>query len=57
MSEFNFKLKCYPNPMREDGVFVAEDKPIEPDPVARTLDGPYVPPTPKTPSKRAARSA
>jgi hypothetical protein len=24
------KLKIFPNPMRDDGVFVAEDRPIEP---------------------------
>jgi hypothetical protein len=30
MSEFDFKLAIFPNPMRDDGVFVAEDKPIEP---------------------------
>lgn len=27
---FDFRLKVYLNPMRNDGVFVAEDRPIEP---------------------------
>ena len=29
-ANFTFKLAVYPNPMRSDGVFVAEDKEIEP---------------------------
>jgi hypothetical protein len=28
--DFNFRLKIYPNRMRDDGVFVAEDREIEP---------------------------
>ena len=33
------KWKIYPNPMREDGVFVAEDKPLEPYKEVRGFDG------------------
>ena len=35
------RLKVYPNPMRDDGVFVAEDRPIEPYP--DSSDYPAVP--------------
>jgi len=46
---FDFRLRVYPNPVRDDGVFVAEDKPIEPyimpGPDGR-LQFPAVPQTP-----------
>lgn len=37
--DFNFKLACYVNPMRLDGLFVAEDKEIEPFKDIKGLDG------------------
>lgn len=40
------RWRIYPNPWRDDCVFLAEDKPIEPDGVG--LDGPLYPATPKT---------
>ena len=43
------KWRTYPNPMRSDGVFVAEDKPIEPYPgVSRIGGSPIYPATPQT---------
>lgn len=43
------KWRTYPNPMRGDGVFVAEDKPVEPYPGVRRLDGSSIyPATPQT---------
>ncbi len=35
----DFRLKVYPNPMRDDGVFVAEDKEIAPYPGVSRVDG------------------
>lgn len=47
--DFDFKLACYVNPARDDGLFVAEDKTIEPYPM-RGLSGerlyPAIPNTP-----------
>lgn len=37
--DMNFKLAIFPNPMRDDGVFVAQDLPIEPYKGCYTLDG------------------
>jgi len=37
--DFSFKLAVYPNRTRSDGVFVAEDRPIEPYKGIRNLDG------------------
>ena len=37
--DFSFKLAVYPNRMRSDGVFVAEDRPIEPYEGARDMAG------------------
>lgn len=42
---FGFRLKVYPNPMRDDGVFVAEDKPIEPYPPPNDHSYPAIPKT------------
>lgn len=42
----NLRLKVFPNPMRSDGVFVAEDKPIEPYEGARGINGPLYPAVP-----------
>ena len=36
---FDFNLAVYTNPMRDDGVFVAEDRPIEAYDGIRNLDG------------------
>jgi len=48
-SEFDFKLKAYPNPMRDDGLFVSEDKEITPYPGITTVDGkPCYPSVPST---------
>jgi hypothetical protein len=48
-SALDFKLAVYPNPTRDDGVFVAEDRPIEPYEGVKTLDGkPCYPSTPRT---------
>ena len=48
--DFTFKLAIYPNPMRSDGVFVSEEKEIEPYAEIRGLQGqllfPAVPSTP-----------
>jgi hypothetical protein len=41
--EFNFRLAIFPNPMRSDGVFLAEDKPIEPYPEPNAHARPAVP--------------
>ena len=41
------RLKCYPNPQRADGIFIAEDKPIEPYSGVQTLHGPVYPATPR----------
>jgi hypothetical protein len=45
MTNFNFKLAIYQNPMRDDGVFVAEDKPIEPYPPPNDHQRPAIPTT------------
>ena len=37
--DLNFKLAVYPNRMRTDSVFVAEDRPIEPYANHHNLDG------------------
>ena len=51
-SDFSFVLAIFANPMRNDGVFVAENKPIEPYDAARGVSGGKLyPPTPKTPYK------
>lgn len=42
------KWKTYINPMRDDGVFIAEDKPIEPCAGMTVRGEPYYPPLPKT---------
>lgn len=48
--DFSFRLATYPNPMRTDGVFVAEDKPVEPYKGIHNLDGsPCYPTIPQTP--------
>lgn len=45
----DFRLKVYPNPMRDDGVFVAEDKEITPYPGVARCDGkPCYPAVPTT---------
>lgn len=45
----DFLLKVFPNPMRDDGVFVAEDKEIAPYPGISRMDGkPCYPTVPKT---------
>ena len=50
--DFSFKLAIYPNPMRPDGVFVSEEKPIEPYGGLRGLDGKLLyPSTPATENK------
>jgi hypothetical protein len=38
-NNLSFKLAVYQNPMRDDGVFVAEDRPIEPYKDIRGSDG------------------
>src|SRR5690349_790039 len=46
----NIKLAVYPNRMRDDGVFVGEDKPIEPYASISGFDGrPVYPSVPQTP--------
>lgn len=47
---FDFKLAVYPNPMRNDGMFVAELKNIQPYPGYPDEDRHY-PATPETPWK------
>lgn len=48
--KFNFKLACFRNPMRDDGVFVAESKTIDPYEGVKGLKGePLYPATPQTP--------
>jgi hypothetical protein len=42
------KWATYINPMRSDGVFIAEDKPIEPYPDIKIRGEPYYPAIPKT---------
>ena len=43
------RWKKYPNPMRADGVFIAEDKAIEPYPGVTDMNGyPLFPVIPKT---------
>jgi hypothetical protein len=49
MADLSFKLKIYPNPMRDDGVFVAEDKEIEPYPLPGAEGRPHYPAIPNTP--------
>ena len=45
----DFRLKVYPNPMRDDGVFVAEDREIAPYPGISNVDGTLCyPSTPNT---------
>ena len=45
----DFLLKVFPNPMRNDGVFVAEDKEIAPYPGISNMDGkPCYPAIPRT---------
>lgn len=39
IKDFNFQLAIYPNPVRGDGVFIAEQKPIEPYQGISNLDG------------------
>lgn len=47
--EMNFRLATFVNPMRDDGLFVAEDKPIEPYEGCARFDGsPVYPACPKT---------
>ena len=46
---FNFRLAAYVNPMRNDGLFVAEEK--ETQPVKSPMGGFYYHPTPETPWK------
>jgi hypothetical protein len=49
-TNFDFRLAVYPNPMRSDGVFVAELKSIEPYSNVTTPDGRLsYPATPDTP--------
>lgn len=47
---FTFKLAIYPNRMRDDGVFVAEEKEIEPYPgILNSVGKPCYPSVPNTP--------
>ena len=49
-ASLSFRLAVYPNPMRDDGVFVAEEKEIKPYDGAKGLNGePLFPATPATP--------
>jgi hypothetical protein len=43
----NGPFRLYPNPMRSDGVFIGEDKEIQPYPGVRSINGPLYPATPQ----------
>lgn len=39
-------FRLYPNPMRDDGMFVGQDKELKPYPNVRSMSGPLYPATP-----------